>query len=112
MVFGLPFAHIPARFAEDRHRGHYIDAIDPGQVRTSQAKQPCTQVEPRRIAFLLLESFLPLLFRQIGPCASVFPLLEILFESLIALGHLLLAKLAAIWFLLEYKQQIWLPVAL
>src|SRR5271169_3413256 len=81
MVLGLPFAHIPSRFAEDHHRSHDIDAIDAGQVRTGHAKQPGTQVEPRLIAFLLLEPFLALLFRQSGPCAPVFPLLEILNAS-------------------------------
>ena len=54
MVFGLPFAHIPSNFAEDGRRGHDIDAIDPGHVRTGHAKQPGTQVEPRLIAFPLL----------------------------------------------------------
>src|SRR5438034_1564926 len=70
MVLGLPFAHIPSRFAEDGHRGHDIEAIDPGQVRTAHAKQPGTQVEPRLIATLLLEPSLALLFRQMSPCAA------------------------------------------
>src|SRR5207244_11922563 len=60
----------------------------------------------------LLAPFLPLLFRQTGPCAPVVPLLKIVFEPLIAFGHLLLAKLVAILFLLQHKQQIFLPIAL
>src|SRR5271169_6986536 len=99
MVLGLPFAHIPSHFAEDGHGGHDVDAIDAGQVRTGHAKQPGTHVEPRLIAILLLAPFLALLFRQRGPCAPVFPLLEILLEPPIALGHLLLAKLVAILWL-------------
>jgi hypothetical protein len=37
--------------------------------------------------------------------------LEILLEPLIAFGHLLLAKLVAILFLLQDKQEIFLPIA-
>jgi hypothetical protein len=71
MVLGLPFAHIPSRFAEDGHRGHDVDAIDASQVRTAHADQPGTHVEPRLIAILLLAPSLPLLFRQTCPCAPV-----------------------------------------
>ena len=34
MVLGLPLAHIPSYFADNRHRRHDIDAIDLGQVRS------------------------------------------------------------------------------
>jgi hypothetical protein len=47
MVLGLPFAHILSGFADDRHRGHDVNAVDPGQVRTGHAKQPFAQVELR-----------------------------------------------------------------
>src|SRR6202790_642170 len=112
MVLGLPFAHIPSRFAEDRRRGHDIDAVDLGQVRTGHAKQIRAQAELRRIPFLLLEPFLPLLLWQTGPLAPILSLLEILLEPPIALGHLLLAKLVSILFLLQHKQQIFFPVTL
>src|SRR6201984_3207003 len=88
------------------------DAVDLGKVRTGHAKQSCTQVELWLISFLLLESLLPLLFRQRSCLATIFSLLEILVELSIALGHLLLAKLVTILFLLQHKQQILLPVAL
>src|SRR5262249_1411863 len=112
MVLGLPFAHIRSRFANDRRRGHDIDAVDLGQVRASQAKQLLAQVELRLIALLLLEPALPLLFWQLGTLAAILRLLEILLELPIALGHLLLAKLVTLLFLLQHKQQIFLPVAL
>src|SRR6266581_5920427 len=60
----------------------------------------------------VLEPCLSLLFRQIGPCAPVFPLLEVVLQPPIALGHLLLAKLISILLLLQHKYQIFLPVAL
>ena len=43
--------------------------------------------------------------------AAVLSLLEILRELLIALRHLLVAELVTILFLLQQKEQIWLPVA-
>src|SRR5467141_1917996 len=52
MVLRFPFAHIPSRFAENRHRGHHINPVDPGQVRTANAKQLRAQVELRLIASL------------------------------------------------------------
>jgi hypothetical protein len=112
MILGLPFAHIPSHFAEDRRRGHDIDAVDLGQVRTGHAKQLSTQVELRRIPFLLLEPPFPLLFRQRNTLAPVLSLLQILLELPIALDHLLPAKLVTILFLLRHKQQVFLPVAL
>jgi hypothetical protein len=51
MVLGLPFAHIPSCFAEDRRSGHDIDAIDLGQVRTGHSKQLRAQAELWRIPF-------------------------------------------------------------
>ena len=39
MALGLPFAHIPSRFAEDRHRGHDVNPVDLTQIRTGHAKQ-------------------------------------------------------------------------
>src|SRR6266566_1583640 len=54
MVLGLPFAHIPSHFAEDRRRGHDIDAVDLGQVHTAHAKQLSAQVELRSISGLLV----------------------------------------------------------
>ncbi len=77
MVLGLPFAHIPSGFAKDRRRGHDIDAVDLGQVRTGHAKQVRAQAELRRIPFLLLEPFLPLLLRQTSTLAAILSLLEI-----------------------------------
>ena len=56
-------------FAEARRRGHDIEAIDLGQVRTGHAKQVGAQPELRRIPFLLLEPFLPLLLRQTSTLA-------------------------------------------
>lgn len=113
MVFRFPFAHIPSRLAENRRRGHNVDPVNLRQIRTGRAKQLCTQVELRRIPLLFLpKPLLPFLFRQIRPCAPVFPLLEVLLQPLIALRHLLLAKLVTILFLLQHKQQIFLPVAL
>jgi hypothetical protein len=47
-----------------------------------------------------------------GALAPVLSLLEILLELLVACGHLLLAKLVTLLFLLQHKQQILLPVAL
>src|SRR5260370_20400863 len=93
MVFSLPFAHIPSHFADDGGRGHDIDAVDLGQVRTGHAKQVRTQSELRFIAVLLLESCLPLLLWQAGALAAVLSPLEILFKLSIALRHLLLAEL-------------------
>src|SRR6516225_948012 len=98
-------------FAKDGGRGHDIDAVDPGQVRTAHAKQPLAQIELWRIPLLLPASSLALFFRQKGTLAPILSLLEILFELAIALGYLLLAKLVTILFLLQHKQQIWLPVA-
>src|SRR6266700_2257211 len=112
MVLGLPFAHIPSHFAEDRRRGHDIDAVDLGQVHTAHAKQLSAQVELRSISFLLLEPPFPLLFWQRGTFAPVFSLLQILLDLSIALEHLLLAKLVTILLLLQHKQQVFLPVAL
>src|SRR5205807_4640303 len=43
--------------------------------------------------------------------APVLSLLEILRELAIALRHLLVAELVTILFLLQQKEQIWLPVA-
>jgi len=57
VVLGLPFVHIPTCFAEDRRRGHDIDAINLSQVRTGDVKQLGTKVELRRIPFLLSRSF-------------------------------------------------------
>src|SRR6266849_1749370 len=45
-------------------------------------------------------------------CAPVFPLLEVVLQPPIALGHLLLAKLISILLLLQHKYQIFSPVAL
>ena len=104
MVLGLPFAHIPSHFAEDRRRGHDIDAVDLGQVHTAHAKQLSAQVELRRISFLLLEPPFPLLFWQRGTFAPVFSLLQIPLDLSIALVTILL--------LLQHKQQVFLPVAL
>src|SRR5215471_5224520 len=100
MALGLPFAHIPSHFAKDGGRGHDIDAVDLGQVRTAHAKQPFAQVELWRIPPLLPASSLALFFRQKCTLAPVRSLLEIPRELLIALGHLLLTKLVAILFLL------------
>jgi hypothetical protein len=44
----------------------------------------------------------------LGPILS---LLDILFDLAIAFRYLLLAKLVAILFLLQHKQQIFLPIA-
>ena len=63
MVLGRPFAHIPSRFAEDSHRGHHVNAIDLGEIRTGHAKQIGAQVELRPIPFLHREPPLPRLFR-------------------------------------------------
>ncbi len=71
MILGLPFAHIPSRFAEDRRRGHDIDAVNLGQVRTGHPKQVRAQAEQRRIPFLLLEPFLPLLLWQTGALTPI-----------------------------------------
>ena len=38
MVFARPFAHVPSRFADHRHRGQNIDAIDLNQVGPGGAK--------------------------------------------------------------------------
>src|SRR5205807_6883469 len=81
-------------------------------VRTAHAKQPFTQVELRLISLFLLEPSFPLLFWQRGTVAAILRALQILLQLPIALGHLLLAELIAILLLLQYKQQIWLPVAL
>jgi hypothetical protein len=47
MVLGLPFAHIPSHFAEDRRRGHHIDAVDlkanPNGMKTSDSGTPLAQ---------------------------------------------------------------------
>src|SRR5258708_35210844 len=102
VVLGLPFANIPSRFVEDRRRRHEIDAVNLGQVGTVHANQVRTQAELRRIPFLLLEPFLPLLLWQTGPLTPILSLLEILLEPPIALGHLLLAKLVTILFLLQH----------
>ena len=59
-----------------------------------------------------LEALHPFLFWQTGTSAAIFSLLEILLKSPIALSHLLLAKLVTILFLLQHKQQIFLPMAL
>src|SRR6516225_872568 len=112
MVLGLPFAHIPACLAEDGRGRHYIDAVNLGQVRSAQAKQPFAQVELRSVPLLFLEPSLALLFRQRGTVAAILSLLEILLKLAIALRHLLLAELIAILLLLQQKQQIWLPIAL
>src|ERR1700730_1831113 len=112
MVLGFPFAYIPAHFAEDRRRGHDIDAIDLGQVHPGHAKQLRAQVELRRIPFLLLQPPLPLLFWQRGTLAPVLSLLKILLKAPIAVRHLLLATLLTLLLLLQHKQQIFLPVAL
>jgi hypothetical protein len=61
---------------------------------------------------LFLISLLPFLFRQTGTLAPILFLPEILLKLAISLGHLLLAKLVTILFLLQHKQQIFLPVAL
>ena len=102
MVLGLPFAHTPSRFANDGCRGHDIDAVDPGQVRTAHAKQPFAQIELWRIPLLLPASPLALFFRQRGTLAPILSLLEILCELAIALGYLLLAKLVTTLFLLQH----------
>src|SRR6516225_1775952 len=78
MVLGLPFAHLPSCFADDRRRSHDIDAVDPGQVRTAHAKQPFAQIELWRISLLLPASSLALFFRQRGTLAAILSLLEIL----------------------------------
>src|SRR5439155_723131 len=70
------------------------------------------QVELRLISLFLLEPSFPLLFWQRGTVAAILRALQILLQLPIALGHLLLAELIAILLLLQYKQQIWLPVAL
>ena len=81
MVLVRPFAHSPSRFAEDGRRGHDIEAVDLGQIRTAHAKQLCAQVELRPIPFLLLEPSLPHLLRQTRPWAPIRTLLEILLEA-------------------------------
>jgi len=107
MVHGLPFAHIPSRFAADRRRGHDIDAVNLGQVRTGHEKQVRAQAElwriPLLLLLLLLEPILPLLRWQTGTLTPVLSLLEILLKPPITFGHLLLAKLVTILFLLQYK---------
>jgi len=70
MVLGLPLAHIPSYFADHRHHGHDIDAIDLGQVHTGHAKQLFPQVK-LWIAFLLLAPSLSRLFRQSGPLGPI-----------------------------------------
>jgi len=112
MVFCFPFAHIPSRFTDDRCRSHNIDAVDLGQVRTGHAKQPFTQIELRLISFFLLEPLRPFLFWQRSTLASIFRLLKIMVELTITLGHLSLAKLVTILFLVQHKRQILLPVTL
>jgi hypothetical protein len=76
MVLGFPFADIPSHFAENRCRGHDVDAVDPGQVRTGHPKQLRAPVELRRIPFLLLQPPLPLLFWQRGTLAPILSLLK------------------------------------
>src|SRR5215831_2422536 len=113
MVLGLPFAHIPSHFAENRHRRHDIDAVDPGQVRPRHAKQILPQVKLWSIAFFLLPSFFPRLCRQSGPLTPILHLPQILRQLPIALGDLLLAKLISRQLLLlQHKQLIVLPIAL
>ena len=99
MALGFPFAHIPSGFAEDGHRGHNINPVDPGQVRTRHAKQLRAQVELRLIAFVLPEPSLSLLFRQTGSLAPILCLGKILLQLLITLSHLPLTKLLTILFL-------------
>src|SRR6516225_4098823 len=74
VVLGLPFVHVISSFADDRRRGHDIDGVDSGQVRTAHAKQPFAQVELRRIPLLFLEASLALLFRQRGTMAAILSL--------------------------------------
>ena len=112
MVFCFPAAHIVSGFAEDRRRCRDIDAIDPGQVGTGHVEQLPPQVELRLVPPPLLEPPLPVLFWEWNTVASVLSLQEILLELVITLGHLLLAKLVTRLFLLHYKQQIGLPMAL
>src|SRR5215813_4494198 len=63
MMLSLPLSHVPSRFADNRHRGYYINAVDLSQVRTAHAKQLCTQVALWLIAFLLPEPYFAFLFR-------------------------------------------------
>src|SRR5207302_631056 len=89
MIFVWPFAHIPAGLAENGRRGHYIDAIDLGQVRTAQVKQPGTQVKLWLIPLRFLEPPLALFFRQRGTVAAILSLLKILLKLSLTLRHLL-----------------------
>jgi hypothetical protein len=107
-----PFAHIQSRFAENGRCRQHINAINLGQIRTVHAKQLRTQFELRHVPFLLFEPRLPLLFRQGGTLAAVLLLLEILLELLVASSHLLLAKIETLLFLMQHKEQVFLPVAL
>ena len=74
MVLGLPSAHIVPGFADDRRRGHDIEAIDPGQVGSGHAKQLPPQVELRLIPVLFLKSIFPRFFRKRCTVASIISL--------------------------------------
>jgi hypothetical protein len=112
MMFCLPLAHIPSCFTENGYGRGDVNPVDLGEIGSSHAKEFCAQVELWRIPLLFLpEPFLPLFFRQTGSLASVLLLPKILLQPLIALGHLLQAKLVAILLLLQHKQMFFLPVA-
>jgi len=102
----------PSRFAEDGGRRYDIDAVDLGEVRTSDAKQLGTQGERWFIPFPPHQSSFPHLLGQTRPLAPILSLLEILLELPMALCHLLLAKLITFLLLLQHEQQVFLPVAL
>jgi hypothetical protein len=59
----------------------------------------------------LPESRFPCLYRQVGALAAIFHLREILLDFVVAFTHLPLAKFVTVLFLLEDKEQIFLPIA-
>src|SRR5439155_15719721 len=97
----------------DRQRCYDANHVDLTQSRTGHTKHIRALVESRCISFLFLsEPLFPLFFGQSGTLAPVLSLVEILRKPPIALGHLLLAEFVTILFLLQHKQQIFLPAAL
>ena len=50
MRFRFPAAHIQSRLAEDRLRGHHIDAVDVRQVYASKPQQFAAQIKGRGVS--------------------------------------------------------------
>ena len=98
-----------------------VDAVNPGQVDAADAVQFMAQVELRRMAARLPAPLGPRAPRLVGGRVRrlgawghhlVRHALEMLFERLIALGHPLLVGIVHRDFLLQHKQEVWLPGAL